>query len=264
MAAPVEEHIRLLKACFDPETYERLEISGSFRVTLDCGHQVYIYPETADNAISARVEIQEGDPGRRAEILADLHARLAAVLSFASVESFRLARQFPEKRAYTARIRIAGIASDTPASARQASGAPGKGENPFSAAADREGLFDAKSPGDAATEPASLDELQELLGMLDPARMKQQLDWMYVAPDSLLRSAFAKIRRSRGDSGELEAELRMQVQKLAGSRVAYELELARHINADMLFQPFLNLLCRLVCEARGDCLPGSDRGRISL
>jgi len=94
--------------------------------------------------------------------------------------------------------------------------------------------------------------------------MKQQLDWMYVAPDSLLRSAFAKIRRSRGDSEELEAELRMQVQKLAGSRVAYELELARHINADMLFQPFLNLLCRLVCEARGDCLPGSDRGRISL
>lgn len=225
MPAPIESHLNLIKNRFESVGVDILDISGSFRVTLENGYIFYIYSETYYNRISLRVETKEADPARRAREMEWLHDELADILCFAHISAFELAQTLPDRWAYTACLEIENAAET--------------------------GLEPIAAPEFPSTEITSIEELQELLGMLDRHMLENRLDWMYIPPASQVRTGLKAILKSKTDKQRLQQVLQEQARRLSGREAAGELELIKQVNNDHLLQPLVNLLCRLVYAVKG-------------
>lgn len=225
MPAPIETHLNLIKNRFESVGLDILDISGSFRVTLENGYVLYIYSETYYNRVSLRVETKEADPVRRAQAMDRLHEELADILCFAHISAFELTQILQDRWAYTACLEI-GNAAET-------------------------GLEPLAPPEFSSTEIASIEELQELLGMLDRYMLENRLDWMYIPPSSQVRAGLKAILKSKTDKQLLKQVLQEQARQLSGREAAGELELIKQVNNDHLLQPLVNLVCRLVYAVKG-------------
>ena len=225
MPAPIETHLDLIKNRFESVGLDILDISGSFRVTLENGYVLYIYSETYYNRISLRVETKEADPARRAREMDGLHEELADILCFAHITAFELTQILQDRWAYTACLEIENAAET--------------------------GLEPLVPPDFPSTEIASIEELQELLGMLDRYMLENRLDWMYIPPSSRVRAGLKAILKSKTDKQRLKQVLQEQARQLSGREAAGELELIKQVNNDHLLQPLVNLLCRLIYAVKG-------------
>ena len=229
MPAPIETHLNLIRNRFESVGLDILDISGSFRVTLENGYILYIYSETYYNRISLRVETKEADSARRAQAMERLHEEVAEILCFAHISAFELTQTLQDRWAYTACLEIENAAET--------------------------GLEPIAPPDFPSTEIASIEELQELLGMLDRYMLENRLDWMYIPPSSRVRAALEAILKSKTDKQRLKQVLKEQARQLSGHEAAGELELIKQINNDHLLQPLVNLLCRLVYAVKGKYQP---------
>jgi len=225
MPAPIETHLNLIKNRFESVGLDILDISGSFRVTLENGYILYIYSETYYNRITLRVETKEEDPAGRAREMERLHEEVADILSFAHISAFELTQILRNRWAYSACLEI---------------------EN-----TNETGLEPLAPPDFSSTEIASIEELQELLDMLDRYMLENRLDWMYISPASQVRIGLKAILKSKTDKQRLQHVLQEQARHLSGHEAAGELELIKQINTDHLLQPLVNLLCRLVYAVKG-------------
>jgi len=241
MAAKIEEQLDLIKACFDPEAFDLLEVSGSFRVTLGSGQHIYIFPETYDNIITVRFETKESDPDKRASEINAVREALASILPFVAISDFSNTQTLSSKQVYTAKL---NIASSQPAAKEQNSSVAGKQaayhhtsehSDPPAVVA---GPPELNSPGRLVT----MDELQELLGMLDPYALEQSLDWMYIDESSRVRMALRRIFKSKTDKKRLIHTLQEEARKLGTPEDLEELELVKHVNRDIVLQPVINIL----------------------
>src|SRR6056297_2153038 len=124
MASKIEEQLDLIKACFDPEAFDLLEVSGSFRVTLGSGQHIYIYPETYENTITVRYETKEADPDKRTSEIDMIRQTLAPILPFADISDFSNIQTVGSKQVYTAKLEMA----DLPPAAKAASSAAAEGQ----------------------------------------------------------------------------------------------------------------------------------------
>jgi len=262
MSAPIEERLSLIKERFISEEYELLEISGSFRVSLETGQNVYIYSETSDNSISVRIETTEADAELRAIEMRRLREKLEDLISFARISEFQLSQAFKAKWAYTARMEVTE-AEKTSWPAEQFSGVINSGCPTESSAAQPLEVFEKASELNDAPKPISIEELMELLGMLELSRLEQMLDWMYIDPSSKLRTAFNELFRSKMDSAKLSATLEAQARKFSERADIEELEMIRHINTDIVIQPIINLLCHTVYIVNGMDRPDFNWGKLS-
>jgi hypothetical protein len=248
MASKIEEQLDLIKACFDPEEHDLLEVSGSFRVTLGSDRHIYIYPDTYDNTITVRFEAKEADPDRRASEINRIHETLAFILPFADIGDFSNIQTLGSKAVYTAKLEMTA-----PHPAEKASGAAVSGEEvgaplPESAASDRQGEVADQAALRSPARLVTIDELQELLGMLDPYALEQSLDWMYIDASSKLRQALKRIFKSKTDKRRLIYTLQQEARKLRAIEDLEELELVKQVNRDIVLQPVINVLSHIVSK----------------
>jgi len=246
MASTIEEKLDLIKECFDPEVFDRLEISGSFRVTLNAGQYAYIYPETFDNSITVRIEIAETNPDKQASDIHAIRETLSGILPFVSIGSFVHTQTIRTIRAYTARLDIDEPKGEDSNVSSPAGAEPGEGheahlsEN-FSVLDDNPEIY-------SAANLVTIDELQELLGMLDPYAMAQSLDWMYIDKSSKVRKALNRIFKSKVDRAELVCAIQEEARKFSEIEDLEEIEMLKHINKDIVLQPVINMLSHVVLK----------------
>ncbi len=261
MAAPIEERLDWIKQRFLSEGFELLEISGSFRVSLENGQNLYVYPETFDNSLSIRIESAEPDAEKRAADLRRLREKLGRILFFARISEFELNQRLKTKWAYTARVDVEAADERQPAEDFAASGDAG----PSAAASVSERLevfAQTPAPVDGG-RLITLDELMELLGMLDLDRLEQMFDWMYIDSSSKVRMAFKELFHSKKNSAGLGAALSLEARKFTTRADLEELELVRHINTDMVIQPIIELFCHTVYKENGMDRPDFNWDKLS-
>jgi len=248
MASKIEEQLDLIKACFDPEAFDLLEVSGSFRVTLGSGQHIYIYPETYDNTITVRYETKEADPDKRTSEIAMIRQTLAPILPFADISDFSNIQTVGSKQVYTAKLEMA----DSPPAAKAASSAAAEGqaeeESLNLATSDRLEVISDQSELRSPGRLVNIDELQELLGMLDPYALEQSLDWMYIDASSKLRQSLKRIFKSKTDQKQLIYTLQREARKLCKPEDFEELELVRQLNRDIVLQPVINILSHIAVK----------------
>jgi len=248
MASKIEEQLDLIKACFDPEAFDLLEVSGSFRVTLGSGQHIYIYPETYDNTITVRYETKEADPDKRTSEIAIIRQTLAPILPFADISDFSNIQTVRSKQVYTAKLDMA----DSPPAAKAASSAAAEGqaeeESLNLATSDRLEVISDQSELRSPGRLVNIDELQELLGMLDPYALEQSLDWMYIDASSKLRQSLKRIFKSKTDQKQLIYTLQREARKLCKPEDFEELELVRQLNRDIVLQPVINILSHIAVK----------------
>lgn len=261
MTAPIEKRLDWIKQRFLSEGFELLEISGSFRVSLQNGQNLYVYPETFDNSLSVRIESGEPDAGKRATELGRLREKLSRLLFFARISEFQLSQRLKTKWAYTARVDVETADDCQPAQDFAASSDP---VTPLATSvSERPDIFEPTPPSGDEVRLISLDELMELLGMLDLGRLEQMLDWMYIDSSSKLRTAFNELFFRKKDSAGLGAALRSQARKFTTRADLEELELVRHVNTDMVIQPIINLFCHTVYQENGMDRPDFNWEKLS-
>jgi len=267
MTAPIEERLDWIKQRFLSEEFELLEISGSFRVSLHKGQNLYVYPETFDNSLSMRIESAEPDHEKRSLDLARLREKLSRILFFARISEFQLSQQLKTKWAYTARVDVAAADDPQPAQdfAVSQDFAASDDAGPCAAASvsERQEVFEQAPASDDGKRLISLDELMELLGMLDLCKLEQMFDWMYIDSSSKLRTAFKELFLSKKDSAGLKTALSLQARKFTTRADMEELELARHINTDIVIQPIIDLLCQTVYKENGMDRPDFNWEKLS-
>ena len=250
MASKIEEQLDLIKACFDPDGHDLLEVSGSFRVTLGSGQHVYIYPETYDNTITVRFETKEADPDSRASEINKIRETLTRILPFADIGDFSNIQMLGSKAVYTAKLEM-----PAPHPAEKVLGAEislekgyGDAAPPGSATSDRQGGVVDQSAWHSPGRLVTIDELQELLGMLDPYALEQSLDWMYIDASSRVRQALKLIFKSKTDKKRLIYTLQQEARKLRAIEDLEELELVKQVNRDIVLQPVINMLSHIVSK----------------
>ncbi len=247
MASRIEEQLDLIKACFDPEAFDLLEVSGSFRVTLGFGQHVYIFPETDDNTITARFEIKESDPDKRASEINAVRETLASILPFAAISDFSNTQTLGSKQVYTAKL---SIPSSQPAAKNQNSAGARKqaAYHHTSEHSDRAEVIAGPPELNSPSRLVTIDELQELLGMLDPYALEQSLDWMYIDESSRVRMALRRIFKSKTDKKRLIYTLQEEARKLGTPEDLEELELVKYVNRDIVLQPVINILSHIAVK----------------
>jgi hypothetical protein len=235
MTAPIEAQLDRIRRRFKKAKLELLEISGSFRVYLNCGEHAYIHPETYENQIAVTIETDEPCAEHRTGAISRIRGELAELLDFARIGAFGLKRKTRTKWIYTARVHVAACEAQD----------PGAGPAFQSAAAPLSLCLFSAIPREIAIE-----DLQELLGMLDRHRLEEQLDWMYVSSESPVRRALRTIMKCKADTERLHAMLEVQARLLAIRDQAFELDLLCRINQDIVLQPILDHICSTVKKIR--------------
>jgi hypothetical protein len=264
MKAPIEENLDSIKNRCREKGLELFEISGSFRVRLKSGTYAYIYLETYENQIAVAVETVEGDPALRAREVQAIREELAGVLDFARIGLFRQIRAVRTGWTYAAPIEVSSqIEPPGIPLAQKDPITPPSGHKNLLPLRDRPLRLEGNSPSAEPPPPEtahrgarppsqlSMTDLQELLGMVDPRRMEQHFDWMYIPPSSPVRKAFREILKSKSDIEELRAVLQKQARLLSGREPASELELIRKVNTDKILEPVIDLVWQLVNAVKG-------------
>ncbi|MDZ7832498.1 MAG: hypothetical protein U5L07_12165 [Desulfobacterales bacterium] len=241
MALKIEEQLDLIKACFDSEAFDLLEVSGSFRVTLGSGQHIYIFPETYDNTITARFETKESDPDKRASEINAVRETLASILPFVAISDFSNTQTLGSKQVYTAKL---NIPSSQPAAKNKNSPVGGKQAAYLhtSEHSDPPEVVEGPPELNSSSRLVTMDELQELLGMLDPYALEQSLDWMYIDESSRVRMALRRIFKSKTDKKRLIHTLQQEARKLRAIEDLEELEIVKQVNRDIVLQPVINIL----------------------
>ena len=248
MASKIEEQLDLIKACFDPEAFDLLEVAGSFRVTLGSGQHVYIYPETYDNTITVRYETKEADPDKLTLEIDMIRQTLAPLLPFAAISDFSNTQTVGSKQVYTAKLEMADPQPAAKDESATVSAGQGVSASPNSAVFDRLEVISDQSELHSPGRLVTIDELQELLGMLDPYALEQNLDWMYIDASSKLRHALKRIFKSKNDQKQLIYTLQSEARKLRDPEDLEELELVRYVNRDVVLQPVINILSHIAVK----------------
>ena len=248
MASKIEEKLDFIKARFDPDRYDVLEIAGSFRITLDTGHHVYIYPDTYDNSITVRIELAAAHPDKCQANMQTIRNSLAQILPFVVISDFDHTQTTNTKMIYTAGLNmgepqeVESVVVSPPSDDREQRLEENLAKQ-FDVMADNPELRSRK-------RLVTIDELQELLGMLDPYAMERGLDWMYIDKSSRVRAALNKIFKSKADKGKLISTLQDEARKLSAPEDRQELELVKHINRDIVLQPVINVFCHIVSKLK--------------
>ena len=248
MASKIEEQLDLIKACFDPDEHDLLEVSGSFRVTLGSGRHIYIYPETYDNTITVRFETKSADPDRRASEIIKIREILTRILPFADIGDFSNTQTLGSKAVYTAKLEISDPQPAEKDAGAAVSAEKGDAAVPGSAASDRQGVVADQAALHSPGRLVTIDELQELLGMLDPYALEQSLDWMYIDASSKVRQALKRIFKSKTDKKRLIYTLQQEARKLRAIEDLEELELVKQVNRDIVLQPVINVLSHVISK----------------
>lgn len=236
----LEDRVRIIRESFQAGSADLLEVSGSFRVDFESGQSVYIYAETYDNAITARFETKEADPGKRRHETAALRQLLLKELCFADVSEFQEVQSGKGRFVYTADIRI-----DESVVFHQTivygAGASVEAEESFS-----EKETDAIDTHEAsAGVPSDLTRAEkaiEMLETIDAKMLRQSMDMMNLKRSSNVRMVLTRIFRDAVDAGALMLSIQDEAVKLNSENDYNELRVIKAINTNGFLEPVIGLL----------------------
>jgi hypothetical protein len=225
MGLTIEDQLKLIRDALARGNFNLLEVSGSFRVELMPGLQVYIYPETFEHIITARFDTRETDPVIRAAMSADAGKILCRIIDFADIAPFEHSDTLGSMFVYTARIDIR--ASETISL-----------QSPLESPDIPHGPSDIAAPG-----PSDLIErAMQGLESLDAGSLREFLDQMYLKRSGKVRVAVSRIFRAFTDRQSLEQTIAVEAKKIISPADRQELQIARSIDSDNPLEPLIELI----------------------
>jgi hypothetical protein len=225
MGLTIEDQLKLIRDALARGNFNLLEVSGSFRVELMPGLQVYIYPETFENIITARFDTRETDPDIRAAMSVDAGQILCRILDFADIAPFAHSDTLGSMFVYTARIDISAPETISPQPSLESPGIP-------------QGATDIAAPG-----PSDLIErAMQGLESLDAGSLREFLDQMYLKRSGKVRVAVSRIFRAFTDRQSLEQTIAVEAKKIISPADRQELQIARSIDSDNPLEPLIELI----------------------
>ena len=260
MGLTIEDHLKLIRDTLARGNFNLLEVSGSFRVELMPGLQVYIYPETFENIITARFDTRETDPDIRAAMSVDAGQILCRILDFADIAPFAHSDTLGSMFVYTARIDIRGSGdqsisrgAERPLDGEQEAPVnflskpiPGFPESPVALSPESHLTSPGipHGPSDIAV-PGPSDQIERAmqgLESLDSGSLRELLDQMYLKRSGKVRVAVSRIFRSFTDRQSLEQTIAVEAKKIISPADRQELQIARSLDSNNPLEPLIELI----------------------
>ncbi len=237
-----EDKFAIIRESFKAGGADFLDVSGSLRVDFKSGHEVYIYGETYDNAITARFETKENDPEKRRQEAEKLREVIVREIVFADISQFQEAQSFNKRFVYKARVDI-----DESVFFHETIviGDSKTDHSDFFVVQEeeQERLSDLFEPETQETDALSVvEKAVAQLETVDAKMLRQSLDMMNLKRSSNVRIALNRIFRSAADAEELKLAIQSEASKLTSQNDLEDLRIIKTIHTDGFLEPVISLL----------------------